>query len=93
MKKPTTKRLLIGAEARRNFVASGMSIARWAKLHRVSAALVYEVLAGRTCRWGESHRIAVLLGMKDGVIVDGPRQEPDFAAYAAKLADSEREEA
>lgn len=87
------KRLLAGEEARQAFVANGVSIAHWAKRHCVSVKLVYEVLAGRTCRYGESHKIAVLLGMKDGVILDAPSAEPDFSAWAARLADAEREAA
>ncbi len=89
----TKKRLLSGKEARQAFVANGVSIAHWAKRHGVSVNLVYEVLAGRTCRYGESHKIAVLLGMKDGVILDAPSAEPDFTAWAARLADGERDAA
>lgn len=89
----TKKRLLTGEEARQAFVANGVSIAHWAKRHGVSVKLVYEVMAGRACRFGESHKIAVLLGMKDGVILDAPSAEPDFAAWAERLAGGEREAA
>lgn len=93
MKPPRTKRLLTGEEARQTFVASGISIAHWAKRHGVSAKLVYEVLAGRACRFGASHKIAVLLHMKHGTLDAQPSQEPDFAAAARRLAEDEREAA
>lgn len=96
MKNKRTKRFLTGGEARQAFVANGVSIAHWAKRHGVSVKLVYAVLAGghgRANRYGQSHKIAVLLGMKDGVILDAPSAEPDFTAYAAALADGEREAA
>jgi len=46
---------------------SGLSVSGWAKSHGFSKALVYRVLAANRvpCR-GESHKIAVALGMKDG---------------------------
>ncbi|MEW6552648.1 MAG: DNA-binding protein [Campylobacterota bacterium] len=93
MKTNRPKRLLTGEEARQTFVASGISIAHWAKRHGVSAKLVYEVLAGRTCRFGQSHKIAVLLHMKHGTLDAQPSQEPDFAAAAARLAHEDREAA
>lgn len=53
--------------ARRGETASG-----WAKRHGVSAETVRGVLLGRIKgRNGEAHRVAVLLGIKEGVIVEG----------------------
>lgn len=70
MKKPATPKLKTGAQARADFDHKGLSIAEWARRHNVGRSLVYEVLAGRKkCLRGDSHKIAVLLGMKHGEIV------------------------
>lgn len=46
-----------------------MSISQWARAHGYSTRLVYQVLAGRMrCVRGQSHEIAVRLGLKQGVI-------------------------
>src|SRR5574337_2100334 len=56
-------------QARAEFERRGVSIAAWARDHGVSRSLVYEILAGRKkCHRGDSHRIAVLLGLKDGTL-------------------------
>ena len=56
-------------EAREDFHRSGKTVAVWARENGVSAALTYMVLSGkRRCLRGQSHRIAVKLGIKDGVI-------------------------
>lgn len=58
-------------EARAEFERKGLSIAAWARKHKVGRSLVYEVLAGRKkCHRGKSHKVAVLLGMKQGEIVE-----------------------
>lgn len=45
----------------------GITIAQWARDHQFSEPLVREVLAGRKkCLRGQSHNIAVALGMKRG---------------------------
>ena len=42
-----------------------MSIADWARMHQFRQDLVYAVLSGRSkCTRGESHRIAIELGLK-----------------------------
>lgn len=47
------------------FRQSGVSVVEWAARHGFSPALVYAVMKGRRkCLRGESHRIAVALGMK-----------------------------
>jgi gp16 family phage-associated protein len=52
-----------------DFRKRGVSIATWARQNGVSQALVYQVLRGNhvPCR-GQSHKIAVLLGIKNGVL-------------------------
>lgn len=47
----------------------GLSVAEWARKHGVRPMVVYDLLQGRSAgKRGESHRAAVLLGIKDGVI-------------------------
>ena len=56
-------------EVRREFDERGQSIAEWSRCHNLSVFTVYRVLknAGLAKR-GESHRAAVLLGLKQGVV-------------------------
>jgi gp16 family phage-associated protein len=52
-------------EIRKLFVANGESVSRWARDHGFSTALVYRVLRGDTpCVRGQTHRIAIALGLK-----------------------------
>ena len=56
-------------DVRREFEMRGLSIAAWARLHGYSSQLVYQILAGqKPCLRGQSHRIAVHLGLKQGLI-------------------------
>jgi gp16 family phage-associated protein len=58
-------------QARAEFERKGLSISAWARAHKVGRSLVYEVLKGRKkCLRGDSHKVAVLLGMKAGEIVE-----------------------
>lgn len=46
---------------------AGLSIRSWAAANGFSPSMVHAVIAGRvSCRFGKSHQIAVLLGLKDG---------------------------
>jgi gp16 family phage-associated protein len=55
-------------QARQEFIQEGMSVADWARLHSFSLPLVYAVLNGRNhASRGESHKIAVALGVKKTV--------------------------
>lgn len=59
------------AEVRAWFEDQGLSIAAWARGHGVAPSLVYDILAARDirrCLRGDSHRVAVLLGLKRGRI-------------------------
>lgn len=57
--------------ARSRLNHDGETVQAWAARHAVSPSTVYEVLAGRKkCRRGDAHRVAVLLGLKTGVIHD-----------------------
>ena len=62
------------AEARAEFQRSGTSVAAWAVSNGFSPQLVYRVLRGHAVKRGQSHRIAVLLGLKEGEpsMSDGP---------------------
>lgn len=55
---------------RATFEDSGISVAEWARAKGFSTSLVYQVLEGRRkCLRGQSHQIAVALGIKQGSIV------------------------
>lgn len=55
-------------QARQHLDRLGLSVAKWARQNNVSQAMTYEVLQGRKQgKWGEAHRVAVLLGIKDGI--------------------------
>lgn len=59
---------------REQFAASGTNISEWAQEHGFSVSLVQSVLTGtRPCRRGESHRIAVALGIKEEVPPPGAK--------------------
>jgi len=52
-------------QARQEFLEEGVSVADWARMHSFSLPLVYAVLKGRNhATRGESHKIAVALGLK-----------------------------
>lgn len=57
------------AEAKADLRTRGITVRAWAKEHGVSERIVHEVLAGRRKGlYGKSHKVAVLLGIKDGVL-------------------------
>ena len=62
------------AEVRQEFARRGWSISGWAKQNGYSPVLVSDILNDnearpkRKCLRGESHNIAVSLGIKDGVV-------------------------
>jgi gp16 family phage-associated protein len=63
-------RILDTATARKLFEETGTSVSEWARVKGFSAVLVYQVLDGRRkCMRGQSHRIAVALGLKQGLIM------------------------
>lgn len=70
-KTPPSSPLKTVEQVRQEFAERGISKAQWAAKHKVNANLVYEILAGnsrRRCLRGQSHKVAVLLGIKAGVI-------------------------
>lgn len=57
------------AQALADLQKRGVSIAAFARAHQLRYMTVYQLLHGlKKGRFGESHRAAVLLGIKDGVI-------------------------
>lgn len=67
-------------DVRKTFEDSGVSVSEWARENGFSAGLVYAVLQGkRKCMRGQSYRIAVALGLRQG-------QPIDVWALSAKLA-------
>ena len=72
------------AEARAWLEYQGISIAQWARENNMNQGLVTEVLKGRKrCLRGMSHNIAVLLGMKEGVITTRPGRVAPKTEHAA----------
>lgn len=56
-------------EAKAEIKKRGMTISKWAMLHNLPASVVYAVLKGKLQGlYGDGHRAAVLLGMKNGEI-------------------------
>lgn len=56
-------------QVRAEFASQGIAVSAWARAHGLNRWTVFEVLHGRNkgC-WGEAHRAAVLLGLKEGSI-------------------------
>lgn len=58
-------------QVKSEFKRKGVSISAWALANGYSTNLVFEVLAGRKkALRGQSHKIAVALGLKEGEIVN-----------------------
>lgn len=56
-------------EARDRLAKLGVSAKEWAEQNKLTPSTVYAVLNGqKKCLRGESHRAAVLLGIKEGVV-------------------------
>lgn len=59
------------AAVREAISRSGLNMTDWARRRGFSIRLVHEILSGRrSCVRGESYRIAILLGLKDGDLPD-----------------------
>lgn len=67
------ERVRRAASAKAELLRKGVSISEWATSNGYSVPIVFEVLSGkRKCIRGQSHRIAVALGIKDGEICTNP---------------------
>ncbi len=61
-------------EVRAEFARKGISISAWAVANGFTPNLVYDVIAGRrNPTRGQTHRIAVRLGLRKGEIVEESR--------------------
>lgn len=63
-------------QVKADFLRKGISVRAWAISNGFNPALVYEILAEgskRPCVRGQSHKIAVRLGLKSGEIVNSIR--------------------
>jgi len=59
--------VLTSEDVKKEFHRKGITVADWARERGFEAGLVYVVLRGnRKCLRGESHKIAVALGLKKG---------------------------
>lgn len=57
-------------QVKAEFKFRGESVAGWARKNDFNPDHVRHILRGKAkCNWGESHKIAVALGIKHGVIV------------------------
>lgn len=76
------------AQIREDFASRGWSITGWARQHGYSPVMVSDIINDderspkRKCLRGESHNIAVSLGLKEGVI-SRPANVPAFSMTAA----------
>ncbi len=75
------------AQVRKEFADKGWSISGWARQHGYSPVMVSDIINDneanpkRKCLRGESHNIAVSLGLKQGQV-----SRPVMTAYAAAAA-------
>jgi gp16 family phage-associated protein len=65
--------VMTAEEVRKGFRARGVTIAAWARDRGFNYRLVQKVLSGEAkCFYGESHRIAIELGLKASPVSDQP---------------------
>lgn len=67
-------------QVRLELQAKGVSISQWALANGFASNLVYEVLRGRPAVRGQSHKIAVALGIKHGEVCRDPKHALSRAA-------------
>lgn len=68
---------LTAEQIREEFKRNGISIASWATANGFNTNLVLEVLAGRKkAIRGQSHQIAVRLGLKEGAVTTARDFDP-----------------
>ncbi len=71
-------------QARAELKAKGISITQWAIANRFSPNLVFEVLGGRKkCVRGQTHEIAIKLGLKAGEICKDPATALEHSRFVA----------
>lgn len=63
-----TRPLRTPEEVRKDFERRGITVSQWARENGFWPAQVHQLLIGKSKgRYGASHRIAVRLGLKDGI--------------------------
>lgn len=71
-------------EVRAEFKRKGVSIASWATANNLNVNLVFEVLGRRNkATRGQSHKIAVLLGLKEGEVIPPSQVATSMTHHAA----------
>lgn len=81
------KKLRTPAEAKAWLQYQGISVAQWCRENNFHQSLVYEILNNRKkCHRGMSHNIAVLLGMKAGVVTTRPGRVAPVTHDASSFA-------
>jgi len=71
-----TQKVRTPQHVRAEFRRKGISVASWAAANGFSNSSVNQVLTGRnSASVGVGHKIAVLLGIKDGEILEGGSHE------------------
>lgn len=79
-------------DVRAEFKKRGISVSEWARLRGVSAQLTYQILAGRKVGLrGQSHQIAVLLGLKPGLLGEAEELRFSYNPFAAEPPDVSHE--
>ncbi len=74
-------------QVKRELESRGISIAQWAAANDIAPFVVYQLLAGKAKGTrGESHRAAVLLGLKDGQIVHAEEVKDALRKRGARRA-------
>jgi gp16 family phage-associated protein len=67
-----TQNLRTPQEIRDDWFRKGITQGQWAREHGVPESAVSQVLNGKNrCRKGTGHRIAVMLRLKDGEVLEG----------------------
>lgn len=73
------------------FADNGISISEWARVNGFSASLVYQILEGtRPCIRGQSHKIAVALGIKAGQTASVLELTKQLNPHTAKSIEGKR---
>jgi gp16 family phage-associated protein len=71
-----TQELRTGQDIRADWLRKGVTLQNWADAHGFNRVSVMHVLTGRNAgSRGVGHKIAVMLGMKDGEILEGGGDE------------------
>lgn len=77
------------SDVKQIFDESGVSVAEWARTNGFSSALVYQVLEGnRKCLRGQSHQIALALGIKKGTPMDVKQLSQKLRALLSESEDT-----